>query len=575
MNNLQKNDQSKTPITPGQRYIDNRGYYSEVIRIEDGKVFYKSPYGGTSSSKESEFRDRMVLDDMTDAEFFAALQDPSSLMPDDAKGHASGTALATTSAGISSLRQMEIVAAEAKHKAELVKRRVEALKDRVQSVVSKMSDRLKYANGILRALDLYAGTYEEIKTLRDGVPAPADMPITVVQLVRYMDEEIDYLAQAVDPVHGINCQSVEEFDAWISRPEVMKDQFPFPKCIVGYKPSQQIVDTGDPFLDQIISQGNQAVYLIIRNGDKLSRVFANVSNQNQLFIDSDSWQSIDQQLSDALENDGSESTILKTKGAKFAALSDVLLLQGLVDRTSVLSPTDEGLNFFEQEWVERGRVFWLRDAEGNSLTDSTDTPPFREWKKSEFAKVKRGDRIILSHIPWERGDGRCHSQSYRFDGNYYHSVPELPNGGIYTVEEVSEKRYLMGRAFRIMYLPERNVDWSIATRRVSIWVCGSDPILPYDNLTVTLLETFARRRMERRNYRNILPLVYRSLMELREELAHEQVFVTELAGRIGVDRAIVEDAVVWWKTKVIKKRPISKDDAKAWRMIEKRSKRKA
>lgn len=68
-------------------------------------MFYKSPYGGTSSSKESEFRDGMVLDDMTDAEFFAALQDPSSLMPDDAKGHTSGTALATTSAGISSLRQ--------------------------------------------------------------------------------------------------------------------------------------------------------------------------------------------------------------------------------------------------------------------------------------------------------------------------------------------------------------------------------------------------------------------------------------------------------------------------------------
>lgn len=41
------------------------------------------------------------------------------------------------------------------------------------------------------------------------------MPITVVQLVRYMDEEIDYLAQAVDPVHGIDCQSVDEFDAWI------------------------------------------------------------------------------------------------------------------------------------------------------------------------------------------------------------------------------------------------------------------------------------------------------------------------------------------------------------------------
>lgn len=60
---------------------------------------------------------------------------------------------------------MEIVAAEAKHKAELVKRRVEALKDRVDPSCQRSADRLKYANGILRALDLYAGASEEIRTL--------------------------------------------------------------------------------------------------------------------------------------------------------------------------------------------------------------------------------------------------------------------------------------------------------------------------------------------------------------------------------------------------------------------------
>ena len=54
------------------------------------------------------------------------------------------------------------------------------------------------------------------------------------------------------------------------------------------------------------------------------------------------------------------------------------------------------------------------------------------------------------------------------------------------------------------------------------------------------------------------------------ELENEKGFVEGMSRRLNVDKKIVWEAIDWWKNKVIWKRPLTKDDAKAWRMIEKR-----
>jgi len=65
----------------------------------------------------------------------------------------------------------------------------------------------------------------------------------------------------------------------------------------------------------------------------------------------------------------------------------------------------------------------------------------------------------------------------------------------------------------------------------------------------------------------MMPLL-RDLKERRlKEMFAEQEFCKAMAFDCGVPEQKVFDAVDWWKMKVIMKRPLDNDDAKAWRMI--------
>jgi hypothetical protein len=57
---------------------------------------------------------------------------------------------------------------------------------------------------------------------------------------------------------------------------------------------------------------------------------------------------------------------------------------------------------------------------------------------------------------------------------------------------------------------------------------------------------------------------------LRTEQEQEAHFIKLLADRHNVSEEVLREHVKWWETKVIWKRPITSDDAKAWRVIERR-----
>ncbi len=76
----------------------------------------------------------------------------------------------------------------------------------------------------------------------------------------------------------------------------------------------------------------------------------------------------------------------------------------------------------------------------------------------------------------------------------------------------------------------------------------------------------------------MLPLLFEIREQKLKELADEKEFVKLMLGEM--DKAKIEksrdgrtleehawDAIDWWKMKTIEKRPLTKDDAKAYRMI--------
>ena len=71
----------------------------------------------------------------------------------------------------------------------------------------------------------------------------------------------------------------------------------------------------------------------------------------------------------------------------------------------------------------------------------------------------------------------------------------------------------------------------------------------------------------------MLPILYKLKKERIKEIKQEKEFVKAMADRNEVAEEKVWKAVEWWKNKVIWKRPIREDDAKAWRMIQGRIKK--
>jgi hypothetical protein len=154
-----------------------------------------------------------------------------------------------------------------------------------------------------------------------------------------------------------------------------------------------------------------------------------------------------------------------------------------------------------------------------------------------------------------------------------------------TVEKAYVKHYKVyyyERVLVIRYNPEDEVysgwgDWRGHTRKnnLSFIIKPYDRfILNYEGIKLEDVEFYIESRVDRHNYSEMLPLLYLIKRKKLEELADEKEFVKLMQGQIPkATEQDIWDAIEWWKMKVIEKRPLTKDDAKAFRMIQGRVKR--
>jgi len=327
---------------------------------------------------------------------------------------------------------------------------------------------------------------------------------------------------------------------------------------------------------------NNAVYLLIRNGDIFYRIETGLVYGDVLFPELDTWQQIVEAIAKAEESEY-EDEIMKTKQDMIHWQSRVALLQGLVDRTDVMNPKPSNLDMFAESDYESGRIVLHRDYETMSLPDGWDD--YFTWREKLNARLTRGSRVLLADIPgryrWENKDEwKC-----RFDNRFLNTCPPLPEPGIYKVVEVVSRlrRYSTTQRetlYKILFNPGDDVlsrdRWGWATydtrkKRVSFLLSEFDGfILNYDDITLEEVSFYIGRRVERRRYMEVLPVLYQIYRQRLEETKLEAEFVGHLARIEGFEEAAVWEAVEWWKKKNIWKRPLGEDNDKAWRMIRKR-----
>jgi hypothetical protein len=265
----------------------------------------------------------------------------------------------------------------------------------------------------------------------------------------------------------------------------------------------------------------------------------------------------------------------KAEDAQSIWLHNTMLIQGLFDRSQIFQPLPVARVELTNPatFDDGGLIRLIRDAE-MTLGDGHES--FEEWRESLNEKATRGTRIYFPGLSWEKAKdrGRRFPNFYSYRDNY----PPFPAHGVHTVEEVHKGDYSINYHFK--YLP----DDTIATynrwdgfeeherKKRYMFSVYSDEFINYDEFTVEDIDYFLKSRSERSDYLNLIP----TLMGLRnarlKELEEEKGFVNLLSAKHNIPEKKLWKLVDWWKKKVINKRPLSQDDAKAWRMIVKRAK---
>ena len=264
----------------------------------------------------------------------------------------------------------------------------------------QMAERIK--SGI-ESLDLYTGKGVDVFDVSSGKPAAPDVPLTLIQGKRYMEEE---LAAWADVNERFDFQNKSTFFTALADNPHLRDQvLPTPRCVVTMAVLRRTREYGNPLERIRYNMQNQLVFLLVRNGDNVHVVYSDKPShegasrlfptQNELQKPFQGW-------------DGSRVSIRDIEFGKAAAQFDdialcykrfLILLCGLDHRLKLLGdfyPEHEQLKFMTSEFQASYFNFVADEETSNLLGDNLR--PVSEWMQLQNKALQSGSRVfVLSH----------------------------------------------------------------------------------------------------------------------------------------------------------------------------------
>ena len=334
--------------------------------------------------------------------------------------------------------------------------------------------------------------------------------------------------------------------------------------------------SGDHWYDAQRELWNRHTYLVLRNGERLYAVDSDdLECWDWVFPHKDHESAFAEKMADP-GRAFKDSLARDHKDENYRVMRFAMFVQGILDRGEVMGPMAGEPNLMKMQGV-----VLVRDDEDGL---GTGLAPWKTFQEEKNALLRRGKRIV--YIPSRGWRESATGPKYYDSGDYrrYYvnegSKPGAPAEGIYSLRADSGNRV---SRFWFSYLPGGTV-WPKSCweqehdrRRYEGWTPSMRYVLNYDDTTSAELQAYFDDRSKRTEFREMMPILKRALLEKRREEADEDAFVKLMLHGLhdgdccsGVTEADVRSAIAWWKEKVIFTRPLSKDDAKAWRMIRKR-----
>ncbi|GAA5666033.1 hypothetical protein Brsp07_04542 [Brucella sp. NBRC 14130] len=254
----------------------------------------------------------------------------------------------------------------------------------------------------IETLDLYVGKGVSVETIREGRSAPKAELLTFVQRKLFMDEE---LAVYLDLDDWFDFTKTELFDkALREHPALVEQIFPAQRCVVAMATTRRDIDYGDPWTNYAKNEQNRMVFLLIRDGENIHRVYSPVESHlgsARLFP------SHDEHKARFRGFDGSEIKLDDVAYTDKLARHEVMVLHykrflilacGLDHRLKLFGDFYEGpasFDFVTLAFQERYCRF-LHDEDGAGLLPAENRLPLREWLAEKNAYLRSGSRVMCN-----------------------------------------------------------------------------------------------------------------------------------------------------------------------------------
>ena len=333
--------------------------------------------------------------------------------------------------------------------------------EQAAAALAQTEDVRSYVDKLMQgiaSLDLYVGKGVEVETIAEGAPAGEGLPLTIVQRKLVMCEEFALWAD-VDADFDFARES-RFFEALRGNESLVRQIFPTERCVLAMAVTRYEVDYGDTWTNVHRNRENKKVFLLVRNGANIHRVFSPVEShlgaarlfpavdeQDRIFrgIDGREIKFEDLAYTDKLAEHEAHALHYK----RF-----LLLICGLDHRLKLFGtfyPGPASFDFVSLEF-QAAHLNFLRD-EGRTVL-AEDRQPLRQWIAEKNRYLRSGSRVL------------CRWGSLM--------TPETAPGACF--------RDSSGRGFERRYTPERSIDLAIAYRDGES-ICVDTEVLGYSYST--------------------------------------------------------------------------------------------
>lgn len=424
----------------------------------------------------------------------------------------------------------------------------------------------------IESLDLYVGKDVEVETIRTGDSAPKDVPLTFVQKKLLMDEE---LAVYTDIDEWFDFSKEDKFfDAIRNHDALINQIFPTERCVLVMAVTRRHIDYGDNLTNATRNAENKKVFLLVRDGMNVHRVFSPVeshlgaarlfpskNDQDAMFRGFDGGQIKFEDVAYTDKLAAHEKFALHYK--RF-----LLLVCGLDHRLKLFGDFYEGpqsFHFVSMDFQEKHCRF-LHDDDGAGLLPSGEKRmPLKDWIEEKNSYLRSGSRVLCNWAETmnpHSAPGACKEEhggrgfgGRGFDRRY------APHNDMDVViayregESICVDIEVSGHSYRSYNGRTFNCKVNLSKFKSNYWEHTDQPFLCLDAVRLEDLHWYIHNRDVRRNHLSYIRFFKRALKHLQDELVVESDTRQRLANALaegGIatgDQAeeIVRQAVIAWR----------------------------